>query len=257
MPPFHSYYWTGAELTAAVTADLAALQSRGADKSEVLASLGRLLGSRDTAARCVGLDWFSMMRSQSRHGGSADEELRPIEDDVRRVALQELTSPPSEASISSGVRGANHGSAFVALGYVGEKSDADVLARALDANDEPEVLSTGTMTATGVVHRQAFIPPALAAALGRIVHDTKLPIRTRVNALETAALSKDPLVVRWLLDALESSDIVMSAAAGRQLLRRDKAAHRERVGALAASWPSGSEAPWEVQETRQLLDEAD
>lgn len=256
MPQFQSYYWTDAELSSTATRHVGTLADPNSSEEAIVTAFTALLGADDTVTRCVGLDWYSFTRSQGRHGGDEEAQLAALAPDVRRVALEELARQPSTAQ-GAAVNGANHGSAFTALGYVARRSDADVVAHALNLNEDPAVLGAGTFAATGMVHRQAAMPPTLVAALDRILHLENLPLRTRIGALETAALSRDPVVVRWLLDALESPDVVMSAAAGRQLLRRDKAAHRERVGAIAASWPAGDEVPWEVVEARQLLEEAE
>jgi hypothetical protein len=254
MPQFQSYYWTDAKLSSTATRHVGTLADPSSSEEAIVTAFTALLGADDTVTRCVGMDWYSFTRSQARHGGDEEAQLAALSPDVRRVALEELAKPPSTVQ-GAAVNGANHGSAFTALGYVAKRSDADAIARALDLNDEPSVLSAGTFAATGMVHRQAAMPPTLAAALDRVVQQENLPVRTRIGALETAALSKDPVVVRWLLAALEASDVEMSAAAARQLLRRDMAAHRHRVATVAATWPSGSDLPWAVVEVRRLLDD--
>jgi hypothetical protein len=253
MPAFHSYYWTGVDLDGSLVTLLDSLRDPGAGQDVVVSRLRDLLVSESTAVRCMALDWFSLQRSESRHGGRAETLLHPAEPEVRGAALRELAAPPFEGP--GAVRGANHGSALTALGYVAEKSDADIVGRALIANDDPAVLSAGIMTATAMTHRTPVLQPLLAQALERIVNDPRLPMRTRIDALETAALSRDATVTSWLLIALESPDVTMSATAGRQLLRRDQGAHRDRVRAVATTWPSGNDVPWAVVETRQMLDE--
>jgi hypothetical protein len=253
MPVFHSYYWTGVDVDGSLASLLDSLRDPGAGQDAVVSRLRGLLLSDNTAVRCMALDWFSLQRSQSRHGGSAETALYPAEPEVRSAALCELAAPPFEGP--GAVRGANHGSALTALGYVADPSDADIVGRALMANDDPAVLAAGILTATAMTHRTPVLPPVLAQALERIVNDPGLPMRTRVDALETAALSRDAAVTSWLLVALESADVTMSASAGRQLLRRGQGAHRERVRAVAATWPSGTDVPWEVVETRQMLDD--
>lgn len=251
---FHSFFWDGASLSPELERAVDTLNRGRAPSAERQRLLRELLDSDTVAARGIALDHYSLAQAEARQGDVDREFLDAVGDAVRECARRELASPPYHR-LDGGEpqRGANHASAFYAMWHLATAADAQRLADALLANDDPAVLEYGlTAAETALFHAEAGAP-YLAAVLHRLATSSSLTPELRAGAIVALAASHDDTVVPWLEAALEDRDLAVSGAAACALLNRDPGRFRARIASLAASWPTEGPLPFHAWEVRRML----
>lgn len=252
---FHSYFWTGVELPPALAAELERFLAREAQPDDRLHAFDALLASDSTPARGIALDQYTCSQGQERMGGG--NLLARVEPRVRECLVAELQALPfvrAEPDAHPRV-GANHASAFYAMWHLARPEDGPLVARALAANSDPEVLQCGMKAAEVVLDGEIMLEAQLAGELRRLVAQRELPADVRAGAITALGVCASDQVVPWLLDALNEPALRVAAAAARCLLERAPERFREQVAPFAAAWPTGEEpVPYDVIAVRQLLE---
>jgi hypothetical protein len=227
------------------------------------ATLITLLTSGSTRARREAFDHYCSDHRHTRFGGPQEPFTERVEQAVRRCARQELASAIGARPDPTATRdtGPNRVGALYALWFCARPADGPLVARVLEAelsgDRDSEVFSFGVNVAGSLLGsgaRRSFIDQ-LVDALTRIAFDPRIDVRLRGQALRELADGTTRQAVTTLLSsALASPDLTISSTAALALLRR-KARFRNQIRRLAATWPTGPGAPWEVTEVRYALAE--
>lgn len=253
---FHSYFWSGAALDPNLAAALERFLAREATPDEKLQAFEMLLDSGSTPAHGIALDQYTFAQGQGRMGDV--DLLAPLAPRVRACLVAELQAPPFVRP-EPGARpraGANHASAFYAMWHLASADDGPLVARALAANTDPDVLRWGVKAAEVVLDGEPVLEVQLAGELRRLVSTHEMPAEVRAGAITALGVCASEDVVPWLLDALREPALHVAAAAARCLLERDAERFRGKVAPFAAAWPTAEESvPYDVTEVRHLLDE--
>jgi hypothetical protein len=253
---FHSYFWNGAALDSTLAAALERFLAHESRPDERLQAFEMLLDSDSTPARGIALDQYTFAQGQGRMGGV--DLLARVAPRVRERLVSELQAPPfvrPEPDAHPHV-GANHASAFYAMWHHARAEDGPLVARALAANSEPDVLQWGVKAAEVVLDGEPVLEAQLASELRRLVNAHELPAEVRAGAITALGVCASEDVVPWLLDALRDPELRVAAAAARCLLERAPERFRGQITPFAATWPTSEESvPYDVTAVRELLDE--
>jgi hypothetical protein len=248
------YFWQGVTVPVELEGAIERLWSARSTGGERLAAYEALLGSGSAVGRGYAMDQFSSDQAQLRHGDLHIEVLTAVADRIEACALAELAVAPLviEEATAQFKRGANHGSALVALGFGCPREAGGLIAKALTENEDPHILEEGCRTATAILYRNPRLPGELAWALRQIQLRRTFPASLRIQAVRALGESPNDEVVPWLLDALDD-ELEPSAAAARALLERDGARFAARVQEAVAGWVLTEFPPYDVHEVRSLL----
>ncbi|HEX2690839.1 MAG TPA: hypothetical protein VHN14_29705 [Kofleriaceae bacterium] len=252
---FESFYWKGAEIPPVYRPLVEELEDQRPSVDQRKAALVRMLASDSEVVRGIALDFYCLSNADLRHGPvpMIDDT---VEDAVREAALRELERPPYERAEADARprRGANHASALAALANNASAADAPLLARVLQENDHELVLLEGVRAAESVLHGEPAHPELVNVLLG-MARRIDLDPSIRAHAIAAIGFTVGDAAVPWLVEALEASDLTVSAAGARSLLERDFKRYRPMVAPVASAWHTGEFPPFDVQEVRRLLDE--
>lgn len=249
-----SLYWKDAVLSDDDRRSVDTLFSAQLPAVERREALAHLLTSGAAASRGIGLDFFRMRQADARYGSASliDSDIETL---VRKCAIRELQAPPCVRiePTAKPRRGANHASALAALAYVSEPSDADLVVRVMLENDDEDVLREGVLAADPILHG-APAHRALFDVLLKLSRRDDVDPEIRGESIRAIRGANDEAVVGLLLDALKSTQLEVSSSAARGLLERDVEQYRSIVAPVAATWPTGESAPYNVHEIRQMLE---
>lgn len=252
---FESFYWKGAEVPPGDRLSLEQLDDERLSVDQQKAALIRILASDSVAVRGIALDFYCLCNANLRHGPEPMID-DAVEDAVRAAAIYELEHLPYVRSGSAArpQRGANHASALAALSNNADPGDASLLARVLQENDDELVLHEGVRAAESVLRGEPAHPD-LVNVLLEVARRPGLDPSIRANAVTSIGSTAGDVAIPWLMEALTTPDLAVSAAGARSLLERDYKRYQPVVEPVASAWHTGEFPPFDVREVRRLLDE--
>jgi hypothetical protein len=248
------YFWRGVTVPPELEGAIGCLGSATATDGERLAAFEMLLAAGAPVGRGYAMDRFSMDQAQLRHGDLHIEVLAAVANRIHACARAELAVAPLviDEATAQYRRGANHGSALVALGFGCDEADSGLVAKALSENEDPHILEEGCRTAAAILYDNPRLPGELAWALRQLQLGRSHPASLRTAAVRALGESPSDEVLPWLVDALDD-DLEPSSSAARALLERDAARFAARVQRVVAGWVLPECPPYDVHEVRSLL----
>lgn len=250
-----SFYWQGATVPVEERGNIDRLGDPDAPASERKEALMRLLGSGNTVARGIALDYYSLANGSGRQGHDPVLDDAAIDAAARACALRELSQPPYARSEANAKPrwGANHASALHVLWFNADPADAALVAGVLRENQDERVLEAGVGAAEPVLRGEPAHPALFDALLG-IVNRGDIDPRIRGEAISAIGGASDETVEPLLVQALVNPELAVSASAARRLLERDLERYRPVVEPIAAAWRTEEVSPFDVHEVRRLLE---